>query len=111
MGGVIMAIVRKEFDSYKVQYTSSKSIIPPASISCFKGTQYVGLISFVKNEAALSEPYLMGNIIRLFYTIDRFNDVIELLRQEKPLDLYLSTPGKWGSILSKEFEPVGEEEG
>jgi hypothetical protein len=111
MGGVIMANVRKEFDSYKVQYTSSKRNIPLASISCFKGTQWVGLISFEKDAAALREPYLWGDKIRLFYTIDRFDDVIALLQKEEPLDLYLNPSGKWGSILTKEFEPVGEEEG
>ena len=36
--------------------------------------------------------------------------IVDLLRNEKPLELYLNTDGKWGSILTKEMEPVGEGE-
>jgi hypothetical protein len=106
-----MANVRKSFDSYRLQYTSSNRPLPLASISCFQGTTWVGLISFDKDEASLREPTLWNDMIRLFYTLDRFHDVVDMLRQEKPLELYLNPAGRWGSILTKDMEPVGEEEG
>ena len=41
-----MAIVRKSFDLYKVQHTASKRDLALASISCFNGTEWVGLLEF-----------------------------------------------------------------
>jgi hypothetical protein len=49
-------------------------------------------------------------MIILSYVIGRFHDVLDLLRNERPLELYLNPAGEWGSILTKEAEPVGEGE-
>ena len=105
-----MAIVRKSFDSYMVQYTASNRDLALASISCFNGTEWVGLLEFHKNEAGVREPFVWNDRIVLSYTLKRFDEVLDLLRNEKPLELYLNTDGKWGSILTKEMEPVGEGE-
>jgi hypothetical protein len=43
-----MANVRRAFDRYVVQYTSSKRNLPLASITCFDGAAQVGLLEFVE---------------------------------------------------------------
>ncbi|MDY6857195.1 MAG: hypothetical protein SWO11_21340 [Thermodesulfobacteriota bacterium] len=105
-----MPNIRKNFDSYKIQYTSSKRDIPLASISCFQGTTWVGLIEFWANSSNVRDPFAWNDRIVLSYTLERFNDVVNTLRNESPLELYLNPTGKWGSILTKELEPVGEDE-
>lgn len=47
--------------------------------------------------------------IVLQYHIDRFNDIISILRYEKPLFIYIYTESLTGGIAT-ELEPLGEEE-
>ena len=105
-----MPNIRKSFDRYKVQYTGSKRDIPLASISCYEGTNWVGLLEFWADRARVRDPFLWNDKIILSYTLERFRDVIDTLRNEGPLELYLNPTGKWGSVLTKELEPVGEGE-
>jgi hypothetical protein len=105
-----MPNVIKEFDTYTVQYTSSKEDLPSASISCFNGTEWVGLLTFWERRSSVREPSLINGRITLSYTLDRFRDVLDLLRNEEPLQLFLNPTAKWGSIITKDREPVGEGE-
>jgi len=107
-----MPNVRKTFDHYRVQYTSSTRSLPLASITCYSGETPVGLVEFVETAAELREPFIHqpSGMIFLPYLLRRFHDVIDLLRNEKPLELYFNPDGKWGSILTSEAEPVGEGE-
>jgi len=105
-----MPNVRKNFDSYKVQYTGSKRELPLASISCYEGATWVGLLEFWANPVRVRDPFVWNERIVLSYTLDRFGDIIDILRNEGPLELYLNPGGNWGSILTKETEPVGEGE-
>ena len=103
-----MPNVIKEFDAYTVQYTSSKEDISLASISCFNGTEWVGLLTFWERKSSVREPSVINGRITLSYTLDRFSDVLDLLRNEEPLQLFLHSGNTWGSIMTKDREPVGE---
>ena len=46
----------------------------------------------------------------LHFPISKFNDVITMLREEKPLYLFLNEDNGVGIIATQDFEPVGEEE-
>ena len=105
-----MPNVIKEFDSYKVEYISTKTDISLASISCFNGNEWVGLLRFRESNSAVQEPSVVNGRIVLSFTIDRFSHVLDILRNEKPLQLYLNPSGKWGAVLTKDTEPVGEGE-
>jgi hypothetical protein len=97
-----MPTVRKAFDNYKVQYTSSKGSPPLASITCYDGATPVGLLEFVKTAEQLSDPFIHqpSGMIFLPYLLGRFHDVLDLLRNEGPLELYFNPEGKWASILT-----------
>jgi hypothetical protein len=107
-----MANVRKIFDRYKVQYTSSKRSLPLASITCYSGETPVGLLEFVETAGELRDPFIHqpSGMIFLPYLLGRFHDVLDLLRNEDPLELYFNPDGKWASILTSGAEPVGEGE-
>jgi len=107
-----MPNVRKTFDRYKVQYTASKRSLPLASITCYNGETPVGLLEFVQTAGELSDPFIHqpSGMIFLPYLLGRFHDVLDLLRNEGPLELYFNPDGKWASILTSEAEPVGEGE-
>ena len=107
-----MANVRKIFDHYKVQYTSSKRNLPLASITCYSAETPVGLLEFVETAGELRDPFIHqpSGMIFLPYLLVRFHDVLDLLRNEDHLELFFNPDGKWASILTSEAEPVGEGE-
>jgi len=47
----------------------------------------------------------------MYLDISRFNDIITLLRYEKPFRMYFDDSKKEASIQSFSNEPVGEQEG
>ena len=104
-----MAIHRKEFNSYRIYYYSGGNNFP--MIQCFDGSSYVGALVFDKDGGSFPSNTVTSNgILYLRYTLSQFNDVIEILRYEKPLYLRLSTPSLVGYLATEEAEPVGEEE-
>lgn len=106
-----MAVLRRDFDSYKLQYTASKQTANPASISCFQGSAVVGTIGFCRSPAELVVPFNHPTLgILLYYLIDQYPHVVDILREEGPLQLYLQESGGWGAVLTKNMEPVGEGE-
>ena len=56
-----------------------------------------------------NNDYLNGQI-KLFYHIDRFDEIVATLRYESPLSLMIDTDTWEGALITKELEPVGEEE-
>lgn len=42
--------------------------------------------------------------------MSRFNDIVGILRQEKPLYLFLNLSNLIGIVATSDLEPVGEEE-
>ncbi len=81
------------------------------SIECYDKGTYVGSLTFHKDGAPIPpDEERPENFIRLHYTASQFNDVIGILRHEKPLYLRLAPSYPMGHISTSEREPVGEEE-
>jgi hypothetical protein len=101
-----------EIESYRIFYWSNTSPGPEAEIN-LKGTSgaSVGVIKFYQTIPANCNK-LIGNLIHLCYHISRFNDIINILRYEKPLFIFINDQNFDGGIWTKEgtYEPVGEEE-
>jgi hypothetical protein len=101
-----MATVKADFDGYKIWYHSRHPYGFEALIELYKGKINVGRIVFFKDVpydlslAGLSVPY----------PLSRFNDVITILREEKPLYLILDPDSKWGCLATTDIEPTGEQE-
>lgn len=107
-----MPATTEAFDSYKIFYYTDRPFAPfQAMIECYRGSEQVGRIIF----------YPDGDVppsgeASLHYGFSRFNDVIAILRNEKPLFLWWDsyTEGEeeviWGMIATADREPTGEQE-
>ena len=108
----------KAFDVYKVWYYSRRSPQghkpgPEAIIHCIiggRGLNYAGLIIFYKRNLPANYYNTPGRYAVLHYELDRFNDIISMLRQEKPLYIFFDHETRVGGVGNSELEPVGEEE-
>ena len=96
--------ITKDFDQYRLQYYSEQ-----AYIECWKGGVPAGTIVFQKDGVPLPPNELVNNRIVLYYLLSRFNEVISILRHEKPLYLWLNPNNLMGSV-STTLEPIGEQE-
>ena len=103
-----MGTVRKDFDSYKYWYYSGHPY--EALIYCSQAGNYVGRIVFFNDDAAIppNANYTSGPSIH--FPLSRFNDIITMLRYEKPLYLFLNLNNLIGIVATADAEPVGEEE-
>ena len=105
-----MAQLEQQFDEYLIYYRSgAEPAKPRVFINFFKANSYVGGLRFLADGLALPTNTGTANSIELNYSLSQFNDLITILRYEKPLYLYLSTDTHVG-MVSTAAEPIGEEE-
>jgi len=107
-GGYNMATVQKDFDSYKIWYYSSYSY--ESLIYCYQGGAYVGRMVFFSDDTPLPPNANYSSGPSIHYPISRFNDIVSMLRYEKPLYLFLNLDNLIGILATDALEPVGEEE-
>ena len=104
-----MAVYEKAFDQYKIHYVTGGSEVP--MIDCYNGMTHVGKLSFHADGAPLPVNLVTQNeVLYLRYRMSQFDDVVGILRHEKPLYLRLSTPSLIGFLATSQGEPVGEQE-
>jgi hypothetical protein len=110
-----MADVKRPFESYTITYSSGgKGGGPDVIIGCWSSGKYVGSINFSGDDEQLPTNIIVkdGQSVVLHFPLSRFNDVINILRYEKPLSMYIFDSGL-GYIFagsSPGGEPVGEQE-
>lgn len=96
----------RPFDSYKITYYSGFS--NDALIQLASKGQWVGQITFAREGAGSNSA--TNNFIALFLSTSKFNDVVNILRYEKPLAISLETDNGVGMIFTMDTEPIGEQE-
>ncbi len=96
--------IAKDFDQYRLQYYSGQ-----AYIECWKGPVCVGNIVFVKETLPLPANKFANNALAIYYPLSRFNDVVTILRYEKPLYLWFNPDNLLGCVSTTK-EPIGEQE-
>jgi hypothetical protein len=105
--------ISKQVDSYRIAYNSDNHQ-PVPRMSAYihlsdKDNNSIGTLRFV-DESPLPKNIINQDVtFDIFYHIDRFNDIINILRYEKPLWVSIDTQFKSGQIQAIR-EPVGEEE-
>jgi hypothetical protein len=106
-----MPVVTKPFERYRIFYQSGP---PPlaARIDCLTASGGVaGIITFVPEGAAVPpNTTSVGNVIFLRFPLSRYRDVVDILRNERPLALTLNTDTKVGWVATTTDEPAGEGE-
>lgn len=104
-----MSAIAKTFDQYRLQYASGGP--NAAYIECWQNNSNVGTLVFVREGSALLPNKLTSsNTIVLYYLISQFNDVIQILRYEKPLYVWINTDNGMGNVGTS-MELIGEQEG
>lgn len=103
-----MSTLSSEFDAYKVFYYSNQPY--EANIYCYRSGALVGRMVFVKDGAAIPQNSTFGGGPSLYYSLNRFNDIMGILLHEKPLYLFLNLVNLMGHVATTDLEPVGEEE-
>jgi len=113
-----MAGILKLIDSYSITYNSEPLrtyddkvyYTSHSFVRLFNNHEgSIGRIDF-RDELALSSNFVDPvNGIVLHYNISRFNDIINILRYEKPMWIYIRTDTLRGGIGTG-TEPAGEEE-
>jgi len=68
-----------------------------------------GYLNFFPSNVALPNPHIEDDVLQLYYSIDHFDVIGDLLRNEKPLYIEFSSPPPFG-LLRTSKEPIGEEE-
>ena len=114
-----MTIIWKEFNEYNIVYASNGYKIQgsPNTFSknsadiylTFNGNS-VGRLLFSKDSPLQKNMLDPPEYISLRYDLSLFGNVIDILRNEKPLWITLNTSDWNGSIRTKDKEPVGEAE-
>jgi hypothetical protein len=103
-----MATISRDFDSYRLWYYSNNELF--ALVHCYKGTVFVGRISFFKEGTAIPPNANLPNGPSIHFSASRFNDVMTILKQERPLHLSLNPDTLAGVLSNTHFEWTGEEE-
>jgi len=112
----------KGFDKYVLRVMGGNSG-RVGLLLCYSGNSFVGRIDFYADDATLPHDYLwhpnsVSEYVVLHMPMNRFDSVASIVRNEKPLNLYISanrgsgasTQG-YGFLATSDKEPVGEEEG
>jgi hypothetical protein len=102
---------------FTIKYENNKSITGAntclAVIGCWNLVTKVrvGSIGFADWDPINDNSYT-NNQIHLQFHVSRFNDIISILRYEKPLTLKIDTTSSNGWIATSDsaYEPVGEQE-
>ena len=110
-----MPQVQQAFTRYVVYYISGSSpaigLPQAAEIDCFTDEDVrAGGIYFYPDHVPLPANQSTVNGIYLYYKLSRFAHVMTMLKEEKPLYLYLDTT-KHSGYVGTSSEPVGEQEG
>jgi hypothetical protein len=94
------------FDSYVVNHLSGATF--EANIRCLSAGSAIADLKFIKDGVALPAN-ASGPPATVHFPISRFNEVIDTLRYEKPLQFkFAQLIGQVGTGAAS--EPVGEEE-
>jgi hypothetical protein len=112
--------IEKKFDSFNVSYLSLNFGDPPnigsrcmAYIDCRDGQKPVGGIKFFDREPPPPNSYhgsYPNYTPTINFHISRFNDIINILRYQKPLSLWFDFIKLDGGVTSTVYESIGQQE-
>jgi hypothetical protein len=94
-----------QIDDYEVMY-SSNTFVPRIWLK--HGGQFIGQLIFDPDGAALPPDGMSGGQVNLYYHLEDFHNVLDLLRDEGPAYLLYTGPGPGNENgIQTAAEPVG----
>ena len=95
-------------EQYEVMYSANQF---PPRIWLKSGNKYIGQLIFGADGKALPEDSIQNDQVNLYYHLENFENIIDLLRNEKPMYLLFSGSGRgYENGIKTTAEQVGEEE-
>jgi hypothetical protein len=108
-----MPTIIKQVRSYHIFYCNEDSPADPRLSADIQlrdeDKNHIGMLRFVDTSPLPNNIVHSNNEFDVFYHLDRFNDIINILRYEKPIGITFDTDYKILEIQATQ-EPVGEEE-
>jgi len=107
-----MPVTNYEIDRYYIyQYNEDISGFT-AQINCQHGNSTRAVFQFYKGGVTPGASFKGANtgILFLRFKENKFRDIIETLRLEKPLSVYFNDDSRLGYLSTSSLEPIGEEE-
>lgn len=110
-----MTVIVKSFDKYKIAFHSDYYTLAQndfgvknwIQIECYNNQTRVANLLFNESLTFGKNTYDSG-IINLVYHIDRFDDIYNLIRREKPLQAVIDDKTLHGNVSNLQLEPAGE---
>ena len=99
----------KNFNNYSIFYNTKEGQVTP-NIFVNNDNENIGNIYFLDKLPISKNSISNQGKITIRYHIDRFNDIINILRYEKPLKIYIDTESLNGGIRTASAESIGEQE-
>ena len=96
-------------DKYTIKYSSN---LFPRSINLLSGLKNAGTLLFHANASALPADRVAGDHVVLNYHLEDFENVLHILRTEKPVYLMYTGPGRGdenGIVTKDPDEPMMSE--
>jgi hypothetical protein len=108
----VVSSIQKEFNSYRISYHSNNPAVVTrmtANVPLLYNKQVLGVLRFV-DVSPLPKNVLdpVTEDFDVFYHLDRFNDIINILRYEKPL--WIAIDDNLNAQIVSHIEPIGEQE-
>ena len=110
-----MKLIVSEINHYWVHFqagkTGSNLVYPPIIVKCYHDDDYVLQASFYPDNKKLPANYYDVNskLVYLRYPISMYANILDLMRNEKPIYFSFSEKSKLGYIRTGK-EPIGEGE-
>ena len=98
-----------EFDSYRLYYHSAPQYQWQSRLFLYKNGGFAGSVFFMKEGVSMPENVEIGGQPRLHFPAAKFEEIMNVLRHEKPLYISL-VPANGIGTISTTNEPIGEEE-
>ncbi len=97
-----------QIEQYQVLYSSNK-FVPRIAIK--SGNKYIGQLIFYDSGATLPDDTILNGEVHLYYHLEDFPNIIDLLRNEEPVFLLYSGSGpEFENAITTAAEPIGEGE-
>lgn len=98
-----------EFDSYRLYYHSAPQYGWQSRLYLYNDGAFVGSIFFMKDGVNIPANVEVDGHPRLHFPASKFEEIMNILRHEKPLYISL-VPSNGIGTISTSGEPIGEEE-
>ncbi len=108
-------LISSEITEYWVHFqagpTKNDLIFPRVRIKCYNDGKFILQANFYPDKKRIPENYYStnSNLVYLHYPISMYSDIIDILRNEKPIYFTYSDPTTLGFIRTGK-EPIGEGE-